>query len=189
VDPALIFPMIAEHRVTHMCGAPTVLSLLTSAPAEQRRGFGHVVDIQTGGSPPPAKVIKGMEELGFRVTHIYGMTELQGPSTLCVPQDGWDKLPLEQRGPIRNGAKLLAPLCSSRRAQTRAPTRSSRFAAISSRISRRPNRWCSERCRPPRPARSRNSSCASALAPLPGDQVSGIRYQVSRISIATEPLV
>ena len=97
VDPALIFPMIAEHGVTHMCGAPTVLGMLVSAPAEQRRSFDHIVDIQTGGSPPPAKVIKGMEELGFRVTHIYGMTELLGPSTLCVPQDHWAGLPLEER--------------------------------------------------------------------------------------------
>jgi fatty-acyl-CoA synthase len=97
VDPALIFPMIVEHGVTHMCGAPTVLNMLVSAPEEQRRRFNHIVDIQTGGSPPPAKIIKGMEELGFRVTHIYGMTELQGPSTLCVPQDGWANLPLEER--------------------------------------------------------------------------------------------
>jgi fatty-acyl-CoA synthase len=97
VDPALIFPMIAEHGVTHMCGAPTVLGMLVGAPAEQRRRFDHIVDIQTGGSPPPAKVIKAMEELGFRVTHIYGMTELQGPSTLCVPQDHWAGLPLEER--------------------------------------------------------------------------------------------
>src|SRR5205807_8141630 len=89
--------MIVEHGVTHMCGAPTVLNMLVSAPAEQRRRFNHIVDIQTGGSPPPAKVIKGMEELGFRVTHIYGMTELQGPSTLCVPQDSWADLPLEER--------------------------------------------------------------------------------------------
>ena len=100
VDPALIFPMIVEYGVTHMCGAPTVLNMLTSAPPEQRRRFDHIVDIQTGGSPPPTKVIKGMEELGFRVTHIYGMTELQGPSTLCVPQDGWEKLPLEERAAL-----------------------------------------------------------------------------------------
>ncbi len=97
VDPVLIFPMIVAHGVTHMCGAPTVLNMLVSAPADQRRRFNHVVDIQTGGSPPPAKVIEEMEELGFRVTHIYGMTELQGPSTLCVPQDHWADLPLEQR--------------------------------------------------------------------------------------------
>jgi fatty-acyl-CoA synthase len=100
VDPALIFPMIAEHGVTHMCGAPTVLAMLTAAPAEQRRRFGHIVDIQTGGSPPPAKVIKAMEELGFRVTHIYGMTELLGPSTFCAPQDGWSGLPLEERATL-----------------------------------------------------------------------------------------
>jgi fatty-acyl-CoA synthase len=100
VDPALIFSVIVEHGVTHMCGAPTVLSMLISAPAEQRRRFNHIVDIQTGGSPPPAKVIKAMEELGFRVTHIYGMTELQGPSTLCVPQDGWETLLLEERAAL-----------------------------------------------------------------------------------------
>jgi fatty-acyl-CoA synthase len=89
VDPAQIFPMIVEHGVTHMCGAPTVLTMLTSAPAEQRRKFEQPVHIMTGGSPPPAQVIKAMEDLGFRVLHIYGMTELQGPSTFCAPQEGW----------------------------------------------------------------------------------------------------
>jgi fatty-acyl-CoA synthase len=97
VDPALIFPMIAEHGVTHMCGAPTVLTMLITAPEEQRRKFAQPVHIMTGGSPPPAKVIKGMEELGFKVLHIYGMTELQGPSTFCAVQDSWSGLPLEER--------------------------------------------------------------------------------------------
>jgi fatty-acyl-CoA synthase len=90
VEPKQIFELIVEHRVTHMCGAPTVLSMLTAAPEEQRRKFPHTVHIQTGGSPPPAKVIKAMEGLGFRVLHIYGMTELQGPSTFCAPQEDWD---------------------------------------------------------------------------------------------------
>ena len=97
VDPALIFPMIVEHGVTHMCGAPTVLAMLVGAPEEQRRKFAQPVHIMTGGSPPPAKVIKGMEELGFKVLHIYGMTELQGPSTLCAVQDAWSGLSLEER--------------------------------------------------------------------------------------------
>jgi len=97
VDPERIFPMIVEHGVTHMCGAPTVLTMLISAPEEQRRKFAQPVKIMTGGSPPPAKVIKGMEELGFEVLHIYGMTELQGPSTFCAPQAAWQKLPLEAR--------------------------------------------------------------------------------------------
>ena len=97
VDPALIFPMIVEHGVTHMCGAPTVLTMLIAAPQEQRRSFAQPVHIMTGGSPPPAKVIKGMEELGFTVLHIYGMTELQGPSTFCAVQDDWLALPVEER--------------------------------------------------------------------------------------------
>jgi fatty-acyl-CoA synthase len=89
VETRQIFDLIVEHGVTHMCGAPTVLTMLIGAPDEHRRKFPHPVHIQTGGSPPPAKVIKGMEELGFQVLHIYGMTELQGPSTFCAPQDAW----------------------------------------------------------------------------------------------------
>ncbi|MEW5863362.1 MAG: acyl-CoA synthetase [Pseudomonadota bacterium] len=97
VDPAQIFPTIVEHGVTHMCGAPTVLTMLVSAPPEQRCRFPHTVHIQTGGSPPPAKVIQAMEELGFKVLHIYGMTELQGPSTYCAEQQAWQGLALEPR--------------------------------------------------------------------------------------------
>jgi fatty-acyl-CoA synthase len=97
VDPKQVFELIVEHGVTHMCGAPTVLSMLISAPEEQRRKFPHPVHIQTGGSPPPAKVILAMEELGFKVLHIYGMTELQGPSTFCAPQDQWRENSLEDR--------------------------------------------------------------------------------------------
>ncbi len=97
VDPAQIFSMIVGHGVTHMCGAPTVLTMLVTAPEEQRRRFSQPVRIMTGGSPPPAKVIKAMEALGFEVLHIYGMTELQGPSTLCAPQERWKGLSLEER--------------------------------------------------------------------------------------------
>jgi fatty-acyl-CoA synthase len=97
VDPKQVFELIVEHGVTHMCGAPTVLTMLTGAPEEQRRRFPHAVHIQTGGSPPPAKVIKAMEELGFKVLHIYGMTELQGPSTLSIDQERWADLSMEDR--------------------------------------------------------------------------------------------
>jgi fatty-acyl-CoA synthase len=97
VEPARIFRLIAEHRVTHMCGAPTVLNVLINAPEEQKVRFGHLVDIQTGGSSPPVKVIKAMSAMGFRVTHIYGLTEVQGPSTLCAWQEAWDALPEDGR--------------------------------------------------------------------------------------------
>jgi fatty-acyl-CoA synthase len=92
VDAALIFRLIAEHRVTNMVGAPTVLSMLVNAPADARVRFDHVVDVQTGGAAPPAKIIRAMSDLGFRVQHIYGLTEVLGPSTLCAWQDEWAAL-------------------------------------------------------------------------------------------------
>ncbi len=97
VDPALIFPAIAEHRVTHLCGAPIVLNLLVHARDEVKRRFDHVVEVATGGAAPPSAVIEAMEQMGFRVTHLYGLTESYGPATLCAPQDAWSDLPLAER--------------------------------------------------------------------------------------------
>ncbi len=97
VEPAHIFPMIAEHGVTHMCGAPVVLNMLIHAPAEVRRRCPHPVEVATGGAAPPSAVIAAMEELGFRVTHLYGLTETYGPATHCAWQPDWDGLGLEAR--------------------------------------------------------------------------------------------
>jgi fatty-acyl-CoA synthase len=97
VDPALVFPAIARHRVTHLCGAPVVLNLLIHAPASVKVPFDHVVEVATGGAAPPSPVIAAMEAMGFRVTHLYGLTETFGPATLCAWQEGWDALPVEAR--------------------------------------------------------------------------------------------
>jgi fatty-acyl-CoA synthase len=97
IDAALIYRLIAEHDVTNMVGAPTVLSMLINAPAEARVAFDHVVDVQTGGAAPPAKIIRAMHDLGFRVQHIYGLTEVLGPSTLCAWQDSWGALSPEEQ--------------------------------------------------------------------------------------------
>jgi len=97
VDPALIFPAIADHGVTHLCGAPIVLTLLIHAPASVKRRFDHVVEVATGGAAPPSAVIEAMERMGFRVTHLYGLTESYGPATLCAPQPEWSALPLAER--------------------------------------------------------------------------------------------
>jgi len=102
VDPALIFPAIARHHVTHLCGAPIVLNLLVHAPDAVKIRFGHVVEVATGGAAPPSAVIEAMERMGFRVTHLYGLTESYGPATLCAWQDGWDGLGLADR------ARLMA---------------------------------------------------------------------------------
>ncbi len=97
VDPALIFPLIAEHHVTHMCGAPIVLNMLVHAPASVKRRFDHKIEVATGGAAPPSTVIARMEAMGFNVTHLYGLTETYGPSTVCVFQDAWADLPLEEK--------------------------------------------------------------------------------------------
>ncbi len=97
VDPAVVFPMIKEHAVTHMCGAPVVLNMLVHAPAEHRVRFDRTVEVATGGAAPPSRIISAMEELGFRVTHLYGLTESYGPATLCAWQSEWNHLDMETR--------------------------------------------------------------------------------------------
>ena len=92
VDPALIFPAIAEHRVTHMCGAPIVLNMLVNAADEHKRTFEQTVEVATGGAAPPSAVIRRMQQMGFHVVHLYGLTETYGPATLCAWQEAWDAL-------------------------------------------------------------------------------------------------
>jgi len=97
VDPALVFPLIEAHRVTHLCGAPIVLNMLVHAPKGVKRRFDHRVEVATGGAAPPSTVIAAMERMGFRVTHLYGLTESYGPATLCAWQPTWEALPLDDR--------------------------------------------------------------------------------------------
>jgi fatty-acyl-CoA synthase len=97
VDPAKIFPLIGEHKVTHMCGAPIVLNMLVHAPKDVKRRFDHKIEVATGGAAPPSTVIARMADMGFNVTHLYGLTETYGPSTVCVFQDEWTDLPLDEK--------------------------------------------------------------------------------------------
>jgi fatty-acyl-CoA synthase len=97
VDTAMIFQLIVQHRVSHLCGAPIVLNMLAHAPTDQRIAFTHRVNCATGGAAPPSSVLRAMEELGFHVTHLYGATETYGPATSCIPQPEWDDLVLDQR--------------------------------------------------------------------------------------------
>src|SRR3546814_10706456 len=82
VDPAVMYPLIRDEGVTHMCGAPIVLTLLAHAPAAVKVKFPQTVDCATGGAAPPSAVIEAMEANGFRVIHLYGLTESYGPSTV-----------------------------------------------------------------------------------------------------------
>jgi fatty-acyl-CoA synthase len=97
VDPALVFAAIEKHGVTHLCGAPIVLNLLVHAPDSVKKRFDRVIEVATGGAAPPSAIIEAMESMGFRVTHLYGLTESYGPATLCAWQDDWDGLDLATR--------------------------------------------------------------------------------------------
>ena len=97
VEPARVFALIAEHRVSHLCGAPVVLGMLVHAPEEQRRSFAHAVTIMTGGAAPPSATIARMAELGVTVRHLYGLTETYGPSMVNAWQPALEAMPPEER--------------------------------------------------------------------------------------------
>ena len=110
VEPREIFRLIEEERVTHLCAAPVVLTMLIEQAPAGLRGFDHgIVEIATGGAAPPSSVIESIERLGFRVTHLYGLTESYGPSTSCVPKDEWADLPLPERSRLmaRQGVRNI----------------------------------------------------------------------------------
>ncbi|KAK1614183.1 hypothetical protein QYE76_019700 [Lolium multiflorum] len=103
VTGGAIFDAVARHGVTHMGGAPTVLSMIVNAAPEDQRPMpaGKKVSVITGGAPPPPTVLFRMEELGFLVIHSYGLTETYGPATVCVWKPEWDALPAEERAAIK----------------------------------------------------------------------------------------
>ena len=97
IEPTAVYRSIRDHGVTHLCGAPIVLSLLANAPEDVKVAFPQTVECATGGAAPPSAIIEAMEANGFRVIHLYGLTESYGPSLVCSWQDDWDALPLSER--------------------------------------------------------------------------------------------
>ena len=101
VEAGPIYQAIADHGVTHFCGAPIVLNMLANAPDGDRRELGGTVEVMTAGAPPPASVIEAMEGAGFHVTHVYGLTETYGPDVVCAWQDPWDGLPVTEKAALK----------------------------------------------------------------------------------------
>ncbi|KAH9618211.1 hypothetical protein KSS87_002635 [Heliosperma pusillum] len=96
-----IFSNIAEHRVTHMGGAPTVLNMILNARDDDKKPLPGKVIVTTGAAPPPSQVLLEMEELGFVVIHAYGLTETYGPGTFCAWKPEWNALPPHEQAKIR----------------------------------------------------------------------------------------
>ena len=110
VEPGAIYAAIADHGVTHLCGAPIVMSMLINATAEQRRDFDQKVEMMTAAAPPPAAVLQKMAELGVRVTHVYGLTESYGPATVCAWQAEWDGLPPVEQARLKARQGVCYPV-------------------------------------------------------------------------------
>ncbi len=110
VDPKLIFELVREHHITHLCGAPIVYSMLINAPDEQRAGIEHTLHGQIAGAAPPAAVIEGCERVGIELTHVYGLTEVYGPAAVCAKQEEWAGLPIEERARLNGRQGVPAPL-------------------------------------------------------------------------------
>ena len=101
VEPGAIYAAIADHGVTHFCGAPIVLNVIANADEADKRPLAHIVEVMTAGAPPPPTVIEAMEEAGFRVTHVYGLTETYGPDVVCAWHGDWDALPVADRAALK----------------------------------------------------------------------------------------
>ena len=97
VEAKAIYTALADHGVTHLCGAPIVMNLLVNAPDEARRPVPQQVRMMTAGAAPPATVISGLQGLGIEVIHTYGLTEVYGPAVVCAWHEEWNDLPADQQ--------------------------------------------------------------------------------------------
>ena len=101
IDVKKIFELIDKYDVTHFGGAPIVLNMITSAPESDRKKLKHKVYVLTAGAPPPSIIFKKMNELGFEVMHVYGLTETYGHVTQCAWNNAWDKFDEEKQNEIK----------------------------------------------------------------------------------------
>jgi 3-(methylthio)propionyl---CoA ligase len=98
VEAGMIYDSIERHGVTHLCGAPIVMNMLLNARNEP---LPRPIHMMTAGAAPPAAVIGGMEKLGFKITHVYGLTEVYGPAVVCAWHDEWDALSDDERARLK----------------------------------------------------------------------------------------
>jgi fatty-acyl-CoA synthase len=113
VDPAKIFELMPKHGVTHMCGAPIVFNTLINAPGAPKGKPARPVVGLIAGAAPPVAVLEGAESIGIKLTHVYGLTEVYGPASVCAEQPGWDDLPADQRAQLKRRQGVPYPLQES----------------------------------------------------------------------------
>lgn len=100
VEAKTIFDLIKQYNVTHYCGAPIVHNMLINAPDEFKKDIKHKVMAFVAGAAPPAAMIEGMSRIGFDITHVYGLTEVYGPASVCDKQKAWTNLPIGEQAKL-----------------------------------------------------------------------------------------
>ena len=100
-DVETVANLMAEHNVTHFCGAAIILNAIVNAPDAVKAKIPKAIKVITGGAPPPATVLEGMDSLGFEVTHVYGLTEVYGPSVICQWKKEWNDQPAAERARLK----------------------------------------------------------------------------------------
>jgi fatty-acyl-CoA synthase len=105
-----IFTAIREHGITHMCGAPIVMSLMANAPADLKADIDHTINFMTAGAAPPPAILEAMAKLNIKVTHAYGLTEVYGPAVVCSWRDAWDELPMAEQAELKSRQGVRYPM-------------------------------------------------------------------------------
>ena len=101
VEPSAVYSAILKHQVTHFCGAPVVLNMLTQNPPNQHERPSHAVEVMTAGAAPPPSIITAAEEIGLHITHVYGLTETYGPAVVSEWHSEWDDKPQNTRASLK----------------------------------------------------------------------------------------
>jgi fatty-acyl-CoA synthase len=113
VEAAPILQRMSEHQVDHYCAAPIVHNLLLAAPAAMRSGVTQTVKGMVAGAAPPASMIEGMAQMGFDITHVYGLTEVYGPASVAVKRDSWATESLSEQVRLNGRQGVRYPLQES----------------------------------------------------------------------------
>ena len=105
-----LFDAIADHKVTHFGGAPIVLNFIAQATDDEKRDYSQKVNVVTAGAPPPAATLEAVQQMGFDVTHVYGLTETYGHVSMCAWQDEWNELSVEEQSKLRSMQGVKFPM-------------------------------------------------------------------------------
>lgn len=110
IDADLILTLIAKHGVTHYCAAPVVHNLIANGKDALKSAITHTVKGWVAGAPPSTTMLEKMEAMGFDITHVYGLTEVYGPVTICAEQDDWENLDITERAQKKSRQGLASHL-------------------------------------------------------------------------------